>query len=68
MNIDFRMDQTERTGYPTPLQAGVCKCCVCKENIYTGEDYFDYFGDIVCEECELTYRYKHFKRTASNDV
>jgi len=28
-----------------------CKCCICKEELFEGDDYYDIEGDIYCEDC-----------------
>jgi len=37
-------------------------CCECEEIIHNGEDYSDYNGAIVCEECDTAYRLRHFRK------
>lgn len=56
--------QCERTGYPNPLPKAEYKtCCVCGENIYIGlDDYYDFDGNIVCEDCEFDYVWEHYRR------
>lgn len=29
----------------------VCRCGICKENIYPGDEYADVDGSIICEGC-----------------
>lgn len=28
-----------------------CKCCVCGEELYPEDTYYDFEGDIYCENC-----------------
>lgn len=64
-NIDYRIDNTERTGYPEPVDVhNYLACCICGENIYSGDDYYDFAGDIVCEEHEVEYILENCKKVA----
>lgn len=40
---------------PENAQPIVDVCCVCKEDIYAGETYFDFDGDMVHEDCASDY-------------
>ena len=52
------------TGYPYAIPEVEYKtCCVCGENIYIGLDaYYNFEGNIVCEECERDYTREHYRR------
>ena len=41
-----------------------CRCERCSNEIYRGEYYYDFDGDIVCEDCEPQYVKEHFRRCA----
>lgn len=41
-----------------------CQCEKCGGDIYVGEDYYDFDGDVVCEECHRDYVKEHFRRCA----
>lgn len=53
----------ERTIEP-PEDKVFCQCEKCGGDIYIGEDYFDFDGDIVCEDCYGSYVKEHFRRCA----
>ena len=36
-------------------------CCMCCEPIYMGDTYYDFGGDIVCEDCRTRYESLHKK-------
>lgn len=38
------------------------RCCVCGKGIYGGDDFYDFFGDTVCDECEFDYVYDNFHK------
>ena len=57
-NIDYRIDECERFGYPYKERLRPClKCCICKEDIHEGESYFDFDGDTVCDDCSCYMEY-----------
>ncbi len=41
-----------------------CRCDACDAEILIGEEYFDFDGDIVCEDCERDYVRKNYRRCA----
>jgi formylmethanofuran dehydrogenase subunit E len=41
-----------------------CKCDRCGGDIYVMEDYYDFDGDIVCQECFRPYVNRYFRRCA----
>lgn len=47
-----------------PMAKPFCQCDFCGEDIYEGEDFYDFDGDIVCENCERDYVKEHFRRCA----
>ena len=62
-NIDYRIDNAERTGYPALEESARITCCLCGENIYGGAEYYDFAGDIVCDKCEMEYILENIQRT-----
>lgn len=47
---------------PEPKYRTVCRCDSCGSDIYEG-DYFYYFdGDIICADCMEYYVNEHFRR------
>ena len=38
-----------------PIYKPFCRCMECGGDIYEGNYYFDFDGDIVCEDCEPDY-------------
>lgn len=47
---------------PEPKYRTVCRCDSCGSDIYEG-DYFYYFdGDIICADCMEDYVNEHFRR------
>lgn len=48
----------------TPMHRPVCYCGECEVGIYEGTDYYDFDGDIVCEDCHRDYIKEHFRRCA----
>ena len=47
-----------------PLYKPFCRCEMCEAEIYEGSDYYDFDGDIVCENCEGEYVKENFRRCA----
>lgn len=47
-----------------PVFKPVCRCGECDGDIYEGSYFFDFDGDIVCEDCEPDYVKEHFRRYA----
>ena len=47
-----------------PMYKPFCRCDVCGNDIHYGNDYYDFDGDIVCEDCERDYVREHFRRYA----
>ena len=43
----------------------VCQCEECELGIYEDEEYFDFNGDIVCEDCVMDYVRMNYKKTAT---
>lgn len=64
MEIDYRVDNCLRYGYPYEIRKHGARrrCSVCGSAIYEGEDFYDFFGDIVCSDCEFDYTLKNFHR------
>lgn len=50
--------------YWQPMYKPICHCGECGAGIFSGNDYYDFDGDIVCEECEPDYVKEHFRRYA----
>lgn len=68
-NIDYRIDRVLTTGYPEPEnRARYLTCDICGENIYGGDGYYNFNGDIVCEEHATEYILHHFQRTVPYDL
>lgn len=68
-NIDYRIDRVLATGYPEPeTRAGHLTCDICGEYMYGGDDYYNFNGDIVCEEHATEYIMEHYKRTVPYDL
>lgn len=42
-----------------------CRCEMCEAEIYEGNDYYDFEGDIVCEDCQREYVKEHYRRCAN---
>lgn len=47
-----------------PLYKPLCRCDECDGDIYEGDYYFDFDGDVVCENCESDYVKERFRRCA----
>lgn len=64
MEIDYRVENCLKCGYPYSVRndAARRRCCMCGAAIYEGDDFYDFFGDIVCGECEFDYVLKNFHR------
>ena len=45
-----------------PMYKPVCRCGECGCDIYEGNYFYDFDGDIVCEDCEREYVIEHFRR------
>ncbi|MCR1933558.1 hypothetical protein NSA27_02425 [Clostridium tepidum] len=48
--------------YEAPSAKIVDICNICGNNIYEGEEYYDFHGDIVCYDCSDEY-IREFKRS-----
>ena len=42
----------------------VHQCQICSSNIYSGDDFYNFNGDIVCYSCGWEYVRENFRRTA----
>lgn len=47
-----------------PMYKPICRCDVCDGDIYEGNDFYDFDGDIVCDDCKWDYVREHFRRCA----
>lgn len=47
-----------------PIYKPVFRCGECEGDIYEGNYFYDFDGDIVCENCYGSYVKKHFRRCA----
>lgn len=47
-----------------PLYKPLCRCDECGGDIYEWDYYFDFYGDVVCENCESDYVKEQFRRCA----
>ena len=56
-------EMVERSIEP-PEDKVFCECDRCGGEIYVGEEYYDFDGDIICERCEPKYIREHFRRVA----
>lgn len=45
----------------------VDKCGPCGRDIYTSEEYYDFDGEIVCEDCIYKYLTEHKKEAEEDD-
>ena len=45
-----------------PMYKPVCRCDECGGEIYEGNYFYDFDGDIVCEDCKWDYVNEHFRR------
>lgn len=41
-----------------------CRCDACDTEIQVGEDYYNFDGDIICEDCMREYVNLNFRRCA----
>ena len=42
----------------------VYQCQICSSNIYSGDDFYNFNGDIVCDSCGWEYVRENFRQTA----
>lgn len=47
-----------------PAYKPYCRCGECGGEIYSGSEFYDFDGDIVCEDCQRDYVKEHFRRYA----
>lgn len=47
-----------------PLHKPFCRCDMCEMDIYEGNDYYNFDGDIICDDCHEDYVKEHFRRRA----
>ena len=38
------------------------KCIRCDCNILDGYDYYDFDGNLVCDDCMISYCYEHYRK------
>ena len=63
MELDFRIENCLGCGYPDGHYDDLDKRCqICGEGIYEGEDFYDFYGETVCCECEFDYVLKNFHK------
>jgi len=43
----------------------VDRCDICGYSILEGDEYYDFDGDIVCEECLLDYAHRYRKQVSA---
>lgn len=47
---------------PEPKYRTVCRCDSCGSDIYEGDYFYDFDGDIICADCMEDYVKEHFRR------
>ena len=47
-----------------PMYRPLCRCEECGGDIYEGDYYFDFDGDVICENCVRDYVKERFRRCA----
>lgn len=47
-----------------PVIKPVCQCEMCEGNIYSGNDFYNFNGIVICEDCVRDYVRDTFKQTA----
>lgn len=52
--------------WPDDTPKVLCACDECGDEIYVGTEYFDFDGDIVCEDCASEYVRNRYRRLAEN--
>ena len=45
----------------------VNQCQICSSNIYSGDDFYNFNGDIVCDSCGWEYVRENFRQTAEQE-
>lgn len=45
-----------------PKYRTVCRCESCSSDIYEGDYFYDFDGDIICADCMEEYVNEHFRR------
>ena len=45
-----------------PMYRTVCRCDSCCSDIYEGDYFYDFDGDIICADCMEDYVNEHFRR------
>ncbi len=63
MEIDFRIDNWLLYGHAHGKHDGAqIRCSICGRGIYSGEDYYDFFNEVVCSDCEFDYVLQNFHK------
>ena len=63
MELDYRIANCLNYGYPTFChKEAQIRCSECGKGIYEGEDFYDFFGETVCSDCEFDYVLKNFHK------
>lgn len=63
MELDYRIENCLKGGYIDAVRDDFHKrCSVCGRGVYTGEDFYDFYGETVCCECEFDYVLKNFHK------
>lgn len=47
-----------------PAGKAVCQCEYCGSNIYPGDSYYNFNGDVICDGCAWEYVRDNFRQTA----
>lgn len=67
MEIDYRIENCLIYGRFCGVEKQpVIRCTECGSAINEDEDYYDFFGDAVCDNCEFDYVRKNFHRYMHN--
>lgn len=65
MEMDYRIENCLRYGYPERKEeTGTLRCAVCFGAINEGEDYYEFYGEPVCRDCEYEYVLENFHKYA----
>lgn len=63
MEIDFRINNCLSYGHEHgKYDDAQIRCGVCGRGIYSGEDYYNFFDEVVCSDCEFDYVLKKFHK------
>lgn len=61
MELDYRIEKCLAGGHLKNEAERAVRCVCCNRALYEGESCYNFYGDVVCDECEYDYVLKSFR-------